>query len=302
MDRIRIRGGRPLAGRIAIGGAGQNGAAADDRLPSHRRDAGAAQPAAPRRHHHAVASPGPAWRLDHAPGRRARGRSRPRAAPQRRPRSAPPPWPTILVRTMRASVLVLGPWRAPGWRGCQRRAAALSARARLTCTSPGWSGWAPRSNCVRLARGARRMAFRRCRDRLPHRLGRRHREYHDGGELIGIDSAGQRRCAARDRLDSAASSRCGADIAGATATASASAASPSCTALEHERPSSTWIETGTYMMAAAITGGEAELVGARHDPGFGGGRARRRRSRGQSHARRASRCAAAATASPASTS
>ena len=42
------------------------------------------------------------------------------------------------------------------------------------------------------------------------------------------------------------------------------------------------IETGTYMMAAAITGGEVELVGARHDlVAAVGARARRRRRRGE---------------------
>jgi hypothetical protein len=127
MDRIRIRGGRPLAGTVSVTGA-KNAALplmAASLLGRHPADPGAG--AGPGRHRHHGAAAGRTGRHD-PPRRRYRrldaGTINDTTAPY------------DLVRKMRASVLVLGPLLARCGRGAGLAARRLRHRhaARSTCT------------------------------------------------------------------------------------------------------------------------------------------------------------------------
>ena len=143
MDRIRIRGGRPLEAEIPIGGRQERRPAADGRRAAHRRAAAADQRAPAGRHRDHGAAAGPAWRRGRtAPQRPRRSRTlsiggadhQYRGALRHRAQDA-----RLLPRARPAA----GPRAArPGSR-CP--AAAPSARARSTCTSRASSRWAPRS-------------------------------------------------------------------------------------------------------------------------------------------------------------
>ena len=106
----------------------------------------------------------------------------------------------------------------------------------------------------------------------------------------GQDRARQRRARARDHRSRRVPHRDGRrDRAASAPTASPSAASTRLHGAEHSVIPDR-IETGTYAMAAAITGGDVELVGARtRSRRRGGAHSRRRRRRGQRDAGRASR-------------
>ncbi len=158
-------------------------------------------------------------------------------------------------------------WRAAARRGCRCPAAAPSARGRSICTSRGWSAW------------ARTIELRQGYIEAEAREGLR------GAEIVfPIVSVGATENllmaatladgetmlvnAAREPeiVDLAAClNAMGAKISTAPAlAASRSAASSGCTA-RTTRSIPDRIETGTYLMAAAIAGGAVELVGARYD-------------------------------------
>ena len=157
MDKIRIRGGRPLHGTIPIGGA--KNAALPLMAASLLTDEPLVltQPAASRRHHHAVPSPGAARRLHHHARRRERARS---AAMCCELDGAAHRLHHRALRS-RAQDARLGAGagaaasRAAARRGCRCPAAAPSARGRSICISRGWSGWAP---TIELRRGLYRGA------------------------------------------------------------------------------------------------------------------------------------------------
>ena len=88
--------------------------------------------------------------------------------------------PYELVRTMRASILVLGPLLAASVRPkCRCRAAAPSARGRSICTSRDWKRWAPISRS-RTATSAPVPAACRGAHRTGSGHGDRHRKPADG--------------------------------------------------------------------------------------------------------------------------
>ena len=176
MDRIRIRGGRPLEGRIPISGA-KNAA-----LPLMAaglligRAAGLLERAGPGRHRHhgRAAARSTAWRSSTTRRRAAITLSRRRSPISRRPttwcaRCAPRSWCSARC------------WPASARPRSRCPAAAPSARARSTSTSRGWSSWAPRSSSsdgyihAKAPRGLKGAAHP-----LPAGLGRRHREPADG--------------------------------------------------------------------------------------------------------------------------
>ena len=178
MDRIRIRGGRPLTGEIVIGGA-KNAALplmaaallTDQRLVLQQRAAACRHP-------------------DHEPAAgaaRRRGRAASamtaRTAVPRRARSPAPRRPTTsCARCAPRCWCSARCWRAWARRGSRCRAAARSARGRSTCTQgPGADGRdVPTRRRLHRRHGERPAARRH--HRVPDRLGRRHREPADGGQ------------------------------------------------------------------------------------------------------------------------
>ena len=202
MDKIRIRGGRPLHGSLTVGGA-KNAALplmaasllTDETLTlaqvPHLADI--ATMANLLAQHGVVIRHGRLGR----PGRRRR----PRARTDGRHITAPRPPMTWSARCAPAC-WCWGRWsRAAARPRCRCRAAAPSAPARSTCTSRacGQLGAADRAE-RRLHPGAAPQRAARRPDRLPDRLGRRHREPADGGRPgQGRDRAGQRRARAGSR-------------------------------------------------------------------------------------------------------
>ena len=263
MDQIRIRGGRPLKGEIVISGA-KNAALplmaasllTDETL---RPD----QPAGPGRHHHAWPTSLAARRRDRHE-RRARARRPGRTVELTAGRITSTRAPYDLVRKMRASVLVLGPLLAreghaevslPG--GC-----AIGTRP----VDMHLKGLELLGAEIELRDGyIRRRApkgLSRRRGRVSQGLGRRDREPADGrqpgpGETRLINAARE------PEVDDLA--KCliamGARIEGMGSDTLVVEGVGRLHGAEH-RVVADRIEAGTYAMAAAITGGEVELVGA----------------------------------------
>ena len=204
--------------------------------------------------------------------------------------------PYDLVRKMRASVLVLGPLLA------------RCGEARVSL--PGGCAIGTRPVDLHL-KGLQRLGARSSCNRAISRRARRRGSI--GAEIVfpivsvgatenlmmaatlgrGRNRAGQRRARARDRRSRALPQRDGrADRRRRHATASRISGVERLHGAEHSVIPDR-IETGTYMMAAAITGGAVELVGARLEHRRrGGAHPRRRRRRDRRDRRAALRCAA----------
>ena len=180
MDKIRIRGGKPLNGQITDQRRQERGPAADGRGPAHRRDGHLAANVPHLADIDTMAHLLVQLGVEVASARRAEREILRSSPPTIRDTTAP----YDLVRKMRASVAGAGAAagaRRPG-QGLAARAAAPSARGRSTCTS---RGWRPRrrdraaTRAMFSARAPKGLQGRR--DRVPQRLGRRHREPADGG-------------------------------------------------------------------------------------------------------------------------
>ena len=164
---------------------------------------------------------------------------------------------------MRASFWVIGAAGRAHGRGarCRCRAAAPSARGRSTCSSWRSRRSAPRSRSTAATsspRAQERPQGRR--DRVPQGHGRRHPHRADGGVARrGRHRDRERGARARDRATSPTASTRWAPRSPAPAPRrSSSRASPSCDGARH-RVLPDRIETGTYAMAVAMTGGDVLL-------------------------------------------
>ena len=307
MDKIRIRGGKPLTGTIPIVGA--KNAALPLMVASllDRRDADALQHAASGRHHDPGQAPGPARRRSSAWTATRPMAAIPAACCALTARDiASTTAPYDLVRKMRASVLVLGPLVArcgeasvslPGGCAIGTRPVDLHLKG---LTAAGRRDRARRRlhPCPR-AQGPEGRAHR-----LPQGLGRRDREPADGGEpRQGRDRARQRRArAGGHRSCPSAWSRWAPRSRASAPTRCASRAS---SRLARREPPVVpdRIETGTYAMAAAITGGDVELRRrparsdrrGRRDPDAARASSRRRLERGFRVARTNGAAASAST-------
>ena len=176
--------------------------------------------------------------------------------------------PYDLVRKMRASVLVLGPLVArhgqaqvslPG--GC-----AIGTRpGRPAHQGPAAAGRRDRP-AGRLHRRPRAQGPDRRRSDVPQRLGRRHREPADGGGARqGRDGPDQRRARAGDHRPRQLPDRHGRQDRGPRHRPRCSIQGVDSLHGANHPVVADRIEAGTYAMAAAITNGDVELIGAQHD-------------------------------------
>ena len=174
MDAAHHRRRPPARGNLDLGA--KNSAPADPvRQPTDGRRTVAGQRAAPERHRHHAEPAGPH-------GRAERGNDGMVTLQADRVDSLEAPYE--LVKTMRASILVLARW----WPGSARRAsasaAAPSASVRWISTSRAWPRWAPRSASSTASWWRAPSAEGRFH---PHRHGHRdrHREPAHGGSAGG---------------------------------------------------------------------------------------------------------------------
>ncbi len=292
MDSIRIRGGKPLSGKIRISGAKNaalpilcatllsDGESLLRNVPDaarHRHDRGAAPvPRAQRRDRAPLVSVG--------------------AGDDVRPEA-----PYELVKQMRASVLVLGPLLArygrakvslPG--GCQIGARPVDQHLK---------GLEAMGAKIRLYRGyivaeCKRPPRRRGRVRRAH--GDRHREPDDGrGAREGPHHAGELRARARGRgARPACSTRWARASSGAGTDVIHIEGADELEPFDHAIISDR-IEAGTYMVAAAAAGGDVliedapleDLEAGRGEAAPGGRRGRAARASACASAARSGRCA-----------
>jgi UDP-N-acetylglucosamine 1-carboxyvinyltransferase len=171
--------------------------------------------------------------------------------------------PYDMVKTMRASILVLGPLVARcGEAGCRCPAAARSARGRSTSTSRACRRWAPRFGRagLRPCQGVPRLKGAR----IVHRHGDRdrHREPDDGGGAWPTAKRSSRTPRASRRWSiwptawwrwARRSPGAGTDVIRIRGVERLHGAT--------HRIMPDRIETGTYLCAAAATGGDVRLTG-----------------------------------------
>ena len=158
-------------------------------------------------------------------------------------------------------------WRAKARRGCRCPAAARSARGRSTCTSRASRRWAPRSSIdggYMVARAPK--GLRGARYHLPQGVGRRDREPDDGGGA----RQGRRPCSTTPRASPRSPISPSAWSRWACRSRASAPRPLTIDGVERLKAAThavipDRIETGTYAMAVAMTGGDVELIGGRLD-------------------------------------
>ena len=259
---------RPAAARpIPISGAKNAALPLMAREPADRRDADPGQPAASRRHHHDGQPAGPARRRDRHGRRGAQWRPRrPRARADRRARSPRRRRPTTWCARCAPRCWCSGPLVARC--GAGARLAARRLRHRHAAGRPAPQGpagsWAPRSSCARaISRRARPSGLRGAEIVFPIvSVGATENLLMAAtlaeGETVLVNAAREPEISDLAHCLIAM----GAQIEGiGTDTLTIQGVDRLHGA--HHAVIPDRIETGTYAMAAAITGGEVELIGAR---------------------------------------